>query len=330
MSSLSRELVFLILQFLEEEKLEDTVHKLERESSFFFNMKYFEEKALVGEWDEAKQNDKTKAVEILMNDWKVFSIINEDVYKEITHLLTLDNFKENEQLSKYGDAKSARNIMLVELKKLIEANPLIREKLIFPPLKGSSRLQSLINQSLNWKHHLCNNPIPNPGIKTLFTDHTCSPPNGDGTPTSVTLPIVAVAKPSSYAPLGAHALAAANVNAFAGWMVNANPSTSSQSPVVAASSLSFPPNQVSILKHSRTPNALGMMDYQNYDHDKLMTRLRSAQSVDEVTYPDSSQQAPWWLDVLPRTVVCTLHQGSTVTSTDFNPSYHSLLAGRLK
>ncbi|KAJ1443545.1 WD40/YVTN repeat-like-containing domain superfamily [Sesbania bispinosa] len=310
MSSLSRELVFLILQFLEEEKLEDTVHKLEQESGFFFNIKYFEEKTLAGEWDEAEKylssftkvddnqysmkvffeirklkNDKTKAVEILVNDLKVFSTFNEDLYKEITHLLTLDNFRENERLSKYGDAKSARNIMLVELKKLIEANPLIREKLIFPPFEGSSRLRSMINQRIF--HFL---------LSFNF------------------------AQPFTLAPT------ATNVNAFAGWMVNANPSTSAQSPAVAASSLSCLPNQVSILKHSRTPNALGMMDYQNYDHDQLMTRLRSAQYVEEVTYPAPSQQAPWWQDFLPRTVVCTLHQGSTVTSMDFNPSYHSLLA----
>lgn len=35
MSSLSRELVFLILQFLDEEKFKDTVHRLEKESGFF-------------------------------------------------------------------------------------------------------------------------------------------------------------------------------------------------------------------------------------------------------------------------------------------------------
>ena len=52
---------------------------------------------------------------------------------------------ENEQLSKYGDTKTARNIMLVELKKLIEANPLFRDKLQFPALKNS-RLRTLINQ----------------------------------------------------------------------------------------------------------------------------------------------------------------------------------------
>ncbi|RZS10789.1 hypothetical protein BHM03_00042060 [Ensete ventricosum] len=52
----------------------------------------------------------------------------------------------NEQLSKYGDTKSARSIMLMELKKLIEANPLFRDKLTFPPFKAS-RLRTLINQS---------------------------------------------------------------------------------------------------------------------------------------------------------------------------------------
>jgi hypothetical protein len=54
-------------------------------------------------------------------------------------------YRENEQLSKYGDTKSARAIMLVELKKLIEANPLFRDKLQFPNLKNS-RLRTLINQ----------------------------------------------------------------------------------------------------------------------------------------------------------------------------------------
>lgn len=54
-------------------------------------------------------------------------------------------FRDNEQLSKYGDTKSARSIMLAELKKLIEANPLFRDKLQFPTLKNS-RLRTLINQ----------------------------------------------------------------------------------------------------------------------------------------------------------------------------------------
>ncbi|KAL6545007.1 Topless-related protein 3 [Orobanche hederae] len=362
MSSLSRELVFLILQFLEEEKFKESVHKLEQESAFFFNMKYFEEKVHAGEWDEVEKylygftkvddnrysmkiffeirkqkylealdrQDKAKAVEILVSDLKVFSTFNEDLYKEITQLLTLGNFRENEQLSRYGDTKTARSIMLIELKKLIEANPLFREKLVFPTLK-SSRLRTLINQSLNWQHQLCKNPRPNPDIKTLFTDHTCTPPNGTLAPGPVSLPTAAVAKPAAYTSLGAHGpfpptAAAANANALAGWMVNASASSSVQAAVVTASSLPVPSNQVSILKRPITPPAtLGMVDYQNADHEQLMKRLRPAQSVEEVTYPTGRQQASWSLDDLPRTVAFTLHQGSAVTSLDFHPSHQTLL-----
>ncbi|EEF49925.1 WD-repeat protein, putative [Ricinus communis] len=362
MSSLSRELVFLILQFLEEEKFMESVHKLEKDSGFYFNMKYFEEKVQAGEWEEVENylsgftkvddnrysmkiffeirkqkylealdgQDKAKAVEILVSDLKVFSTFNEELYKEITQLLTLSNFRENEQLSKYGDTKTARSIMLIELKKLIEANPLFRDKLGFPTLK-SSRLRTLINQSLNWQHQLCKNPRPNPDIKTLFTDHTCSPPNGPLAPAPVNLPVAAVAKPSAYPSLGAHGpfpptAAAANAGALAGWMANASASSSVQAAVVTASSMPVPQNQVSVLKRPRTPpTAPGMVDYQNPDHEQLMKRLRPAQSVDEVTYPTSRQQASWSLDDLPRTVALTMHQGSAVTSMDFHPSHQTLL-----
>ncbi|KAL9233336.1 hypothetical protein vseg_008354 [Gypsophila vaccaria] len=363
MSSLSRELVFLILQFLEEEKFKESVHRLEQESGFYFNMKYFEEKVQLGEWDEVEKylsgftkvddnrysmkiffeirkqkylealdkHDKAKAVEILVGDLKVFSTFNEDLYKEITQLLTLTNFRENEQLSKYGDTKTARNIMLVELKKLIEANPLFRDKLVFPTLR-SSRLRTLINQSLNWQHQLCKNPRPNPDIKTLFTDHSCTPPNGAVAPAPVNLPVAAVAKPATtYTQLGAHgpfqpaAAAAASANALASWMANAAASSSVQAAVVTASSIP-PPNQVPILKRPRTPPAtLGMVDYQNPEHEQLMKRLRPAQSVEEVTYPTARHQPSWSLEDLPRTVAFTLHQGSAVTSMDFHPSHHSLL-----
>jgi len=116
------------------------------------------------------RNDRAKAVDILVKDLRVFSSFNEELFKEITQLLALENFRyclfcyliviqftgmilflifvlyrQNEQLSKYGDTKSARNIMLMELKKLIEANPLFRDKLAFPPFKAA-RLRTLINQ----------------------------------------------------------------------------------------------------------------------------------------------------------------------------------------
>ncbi|KAI7994701.1 Protein TOPLESS [Camellia lanceoleosa] len=63
-TSLSRELVFLILQFLDEEKFKETVHKLEQESGFFFNMKYFEDEVHNGNWDEVAQKRGTLLVDL--------------------------------------------------------------------------------------------------------------------------------------------------------------------------------------------------------------------------------------------------------------------------
>eukprot|EP00250_Pteridium_aquilinum_P013550 c21412_g2_i2 orf=1-1089(-) len=346
MSSLSRELVFLILQFLDEEKFKETVHKLEQESGFFFNMKYFEDQVQSGEWEEVERylsgftkvddnrysmkiffeirkqkylealdkQDRAKAVDILVKDLKVFSSFNEELYKEITQLLTLENFRENEQLSKYGDTKSARSIMLLELKKLIEANPLFREKLQFPGLKAS-RLRTLINQSLNWQHQLCKNPRPNPDIKTLFLDHSCGPQNGARAPPAANNSLVGgLPKGGAFPPL-AHGLqpfppaAAPSANSIAGW-INSNPPA--PHPAVAAGSAAL-----------AAPSNTG-------DSEHIMKRVRSGgQAVDEVTYPvgaapnhPSSMCSP---DELPKMVARILSQGSCVMSMDFHPIQQTIL-----
>ncbi|GLJ09472.1 hypothetical protein SUGI_0110320 [Cryptomeria japonica] len=359
MTSLSRELVFLILQFLDEEKFKESVHKLEQESGFYFNMKYFEDKAMAGEWDEVERylsgftkvddnrysmkiffeirkqkylealdrQDRAKAVDILVNDLRVFSTFNEDLYKEITQLLTLNNFRENEQLSKYGETKSARSIMLLELKKLIEANPSFREKLAFPNLKAS-RLRTLINQSLNWQHQLCKNPRPNPDIKTLFTDHACGPPNGTRTPTQATASLAGGLPKTPFPPIGGphgpFQPVATATNTLASWMSNPTVVTSAQ-PSVAVGTIPIPSNQVSLLKRPRTPpTSATLVDYQTADSEPLMKRVRPIpQSIEEVTYPGCTQR--WSLEDLPRTVAQTLNQGHSVTSMDFHPSQQTLL-----
>ncbi|KAJ6435816.1 hypothetical protein OIU84_000943 [Salix udensis] len=55
MSLLWSELVFLILQFLGEEKFKETVHRLEQESGLYFNTRNFEEMVTNGEWDELEK-----------------------------------------------------------------------------------------------------------------------------------------------------------------------------------------------------------------------------------------------------------------------------------
>ncbi|KDP33560.1 hypothetical protein JCGZ_07131 [Jatropha curcas] len=206
MSALVKDLVFLILQFFDEEGFKETAHKLEQESGFHFDMKYFEDMILSGNWGEAekylsgftnifdnrystkiffdirKQNflealdkkEHAKALDILMKDLKVFAPDNEDLFKEMTQLLTLSNIREHDSLSMYGDTESARKIMMLELKKIIKENPLFNDKLTFPNIKGH-RLRRIINQGLNWQHINCTHPQPNPNIRTLFMDHVCQP-----------------------------------------------------------------------------------------------------------------------------------------------------------
>ncbi|KAF6158223.1 hypothetical protein GIB67_015017 [Kingdonia uniflora] len=375
MSSLSRELVFLILQFLDEEKFKETVHKLEQESGFFFNMKYFEDIVNNGEWDEVEKylsgftkvddnrysmkiffeirkqkylealdkHDRSKAVDILVKDLKVFSAFNDDLFKEITHLLTLENFRENEQLSKYGDIKSARGIMLVELKKLIEANPLFREKLQFPALKNA-RLRTLINQSLNWQHQLCKTPRPNPDIKTLFVDHSCGQgqPNGAArAPSPVTNPLMSGIPKSAggFPPLGAHgpfqSVPAPLPASLAGWMANSSSMphpTASGGPI----GLSASNNAAAMLKRPRTPPNNLSMEYQTADSEHVPKRPRPMGISDEVNnvpvnilpmgYTGQSHaQSLYPSDELPKNVVVTLNQGSAVRSMDFHPAQQTLL-----
>ncbi|GFZ11859.1 transducin family protein [Actinidia rufa] len=354
MSSLSRELVFLILQFLDEEKFKETVHKLEQESGFFFNMKYFEDEVHNGNWDEVEKylsgftkvddnrysmkiffeirkqkylealdkHDRSKAVDILVKDLKVFASFNEELFKEITQLLTLENFRENEQLSKYGDTKSARAIMLVELKKLIEANPLFRDKLQFPNLKNS-RLRTLINQSLNWQHQLCKNPRPNPDIKTLFVDHSCGQPNSARAPSPANSPLLgSLPKAGGFPPLGAHGPfqpTAAPVPApLAGWM--SNPPTVTH-PAVSGGPIGLGgPSIPAALKHPRTPPTNNSVDYPSGDSDHVSKR-RAMGISDEVNLPvnvmpisfpgHSHSQAFNAPDDLPKTVARTLNQVGT-------------------
>ncbi|XP_059635124.1 topless-related protein 4-like isoform X1 [Cornus florida] len=250
--------------------------------------------------------------------------------------------RDNEQLSKYGDTKSARGIMLAELKKLIEANPLFRDKLNFPTLKNS-RLRTLINQSLNWQHQLCKNPKPNPDIKTLFVDHTCgqSQPNGARAPSPVTNPLMGpVPKAGGFPPLGAHGpfqqqTAAPLPTSLAGWMANPSPVPH---PSASAGPIGFAaPNNAAILKRPRTPPTNNpAADYQTADSEHVLKRSRPFGISDEVNnlpvnilpvgYTSQSHgQTSYSCDDLPKAVVMTLNQGSTVKSMDFHPVQQILL-----
>ncbi|KAJ9167704.1 hypothetical protein P3X46_019312 [Hevea brasiliensis] len=231
MSTLNKELVFLILQFLNEEGFKGAAHMLENETGFYFNMEFFGELILSGSWDEAERylagftklddnrcstkiffeirkqkflealdkNERAKALDILMKDLKVFTPNNEALFMEMTQLLTLNDIREHDSLSMYGDTESARQILMLEVKKIIEANPLFHDKLKFPSIR-SQRLRRLINQGLNWQHIHCTLPQPNPNISTLFVDHVCLPPEDQLLSTSSDNNLLATSMPAPISP----------------------------------------------------------------------------------------------------------------------------------
>ncbi|CAL9047799.1 unnamed protein product, partial [Musa banksii] len=365
MTALKEELIFLILQYLNEKKYKEAVHKLEQESGCYFNMKYFGDLVQEGNWDEAEKylgsftklednrhsvkiyfeirkqkylealdmSDRGKAIDILRKDLKVFASFNEELYKEMVQLLALENFRQNQQLSKYGDVKSARNNMWVELKKLFEANPVFREKLKFPPCE--SRLESLIKQSLRWQHQQCPNPRPSPTFHTLYTDHTC-PTDGARGPAPRNVQFMGPPNPraETLPPMDSHTplplVVSPSASATQRWMAIANPPLPHDAAAAAAqvpSGLLQPQSAAAFFKHPRTPTNAppGGGDNQTVESERVWKRLRTAQT-DEASFSGASHPPnirPQ--DDIPKTVVRTLNQGSNVMSLDFHPIHQTIL-----
>ncbi|CAI0415205.1 unnamed protein product, partial [Linum tenue] len=215
MTTLGKELVFLILQFLEEEGFKEAARVLERSSGYFFNMEHFEELVLKGDWVGAEKylsgftkfednkystkiyfemrkqnflesldnNDRAKALDILFNDLKVFSSDNKELYNEMTQLLTLNNIRWNMGHSQcMVILKLQEQLWCKNSRKSSGRIPFFMEKWIFPAseLKGYGVLLTKVESwfdSLNWQHLQCKDPQPNPDIRTLFVDHVCTPPH---------------------------------------------------------------------------------------------------------------------------------------------------------
>ncbi|XP_074591143.1 protein TOPLESS-RELATED PROTEIN 2-like [Curcuma longa] len=341
MSPLKKDIVFMILKFLSEGKFKETVHMLEQECGFYFNMEHFEELVQAGRWDEVERylggftkvddnqfsmkiflevrkqkylealesNDRTKAAEIFVKDLKVFYSYNEEIFKEVTMLLDQEKYSKNKQLSKCRHTKLARNIMFMELKKLIEANPLLNDKLNYPSF-SSNRLESLINQSLNWQHYLCKDPQPDPDIETLFTDHSCaSSANGARAPPASNEPLFgAISNSTAFRP---------SSSAMAGWMANANPPLTQEAAVAQCLPHFVQPSSfASFLSNPRLhiPDAV-----------HLMKRIRIGQP-DEGSLSDATHQHNIYpKDDIPKTVIWTFNQGSAAMSLDFHPMHHKIL-----
>ncbi|KAG2390088.1 Topless-related protein [Vigna angularis] len=179
---LKRELAVLVLKYFHDQNLKEAALTLGCESGLFFDMKYFEEMVLKGKWDEAENyllgftkvkdndysikiyfeirkqkyfealdnNDRYKALDILLKDLKIFAQGNEKLIKDLCHLLVVDNIREIKPT--YRDAISARKNLIFEINKIIIQHPLLAGKLKLPDIE-IHRLRHLLNQSLKWQKH---------------------------------------------------------------------------------------------------------------------------------------------------------------------------------
>ncbi|XP_057826168.2 protein TOPLESS-RELATED PROTEIN 2 isoform X3 [Cryptomeria japonica] len=347
-------------KFLDEEGLSETAHKLEQESGCYFNMDYFESQVLAGEWDKVEcylsgfttvrenlhstkiffeirkqkylealdMEDYAKAVEILRKDLKVFEHVSNGIYKELLQLMPLRNIRQNEKLSDYGDRTSTRKSMFLELRKLLKGNPQICNKLKFPHTE-TSRLRTLINQSLNWQHQLCKDPTSKPDIKTLFVDHICVSHGGSQSHTNNSIDGVIPQGVPSF-PIPTHApflhgvdLSGSSRLSLTGWMANSEPSM--PHPPAGIGNL-FPPQNAGLLKQNRTPTANSTgTDYQFLSPVHVAKRSRIGPS-DVMMYRGPTQPHNIYpRDDLPMKVVRSFSEGSKVISMDFHPQKHSIL-----
>lgn len=78
-------------------------------------------------------------LEILMKELKVFAPGNEELFTDLTQLLTLNNIRQYRTLTTYTDAYSARKILVNQLKPVIKQHPQLQGKLNFPAINHTLR-----------------------------------------------------------------------------------------------------------------------------------------------------------------------------------------------
>ncbi|KAL0545389.1 hypothetical protein IC582_015271 [Cucumis melo] len=173
-----RALLFLILQFLDHQNLSETARSLECETGLFFNMTYFEELLNCCAYNEAESylcgftdihdniystkiyfgirklkflealadGEREVAREVVEKDIEIFDQYNPGLVQQAFELLQMDNFMSHILLSSYKNMKEARKVVMENIKKCIEANPLLQGKLSFPPL--STTLQAFYMEAM--------------------------------------------------------------------------------------------------------------------------------------------------------------------------------------
>ncbi|KAL5853214.1 hypothetical protein ACOSQ3_008332 [Xanthoceras sorbifolium] len=154
--SLKEELIYLILQFLDEEALKETLHKLEVETKVFFNLNYFGECMINGKWYTA---EKYLSAFTKMDD-------NEYSMELFSEMQKQKSLEAVDRQKKCPSEYAERDHFCDAIKLLIEQNPILKDKIKFPSM-DKSRLLTLIKQTMDWWVPYCVNVMPNGNNETI-------------------------------------------------------------------------------------------------------------------------------------------------------------------
>ncbi|KAM0968917.1 hypothetical protein ACFX13_017499 [Malus domestica] len=156
-----RDVIYSILQYLDFNNFGQTARTLEGESGLFFSLPYFEECFIHGEFDEAEEyfngfttvhdniystkvifelrwhkflealdeNNYEEANELLHEELTTFLPYNQNLIAQATEIMNLHDVRIYLRLQGYGDLIEARTAAMIDIRRCLEANPLLVGKI---------------------------------------------------------------------------------------------------------------------------------------------------------------------------------------------------------
>ncbi|XP_006405207.2 topless-related protein 4 isoform X2 [Eutrema salsugineum] len=170
-----KDLIFLILQFLNEEGYEGSLHLLEQDSGIFFNFSYFSYAILNGnskdaedylsaftspdantysrkmffdlfKWKFLEASDRiggSESVNIFSKDLRQIPVFKDDSFDDLVEVIAPEDIRISEQACCL-DKSLVRVKLCADLRKQAESNPSLSGKLVFPNLNKSALLSLII------------------------------------------------------------------------------------------------------------------------------------------------------------------------------------------
>ncbi|KAJ3698217.1 hypothetical protein LUZ61_001922 [Rhynchospora tenuis] len=321
----------------------ENVHYLfvERDSQVYFNLEYFEELIHAAEWAKAEwylrgfftklqdnkyglkmlfeiykqkyfealyRNEKDVALDILRREFRSIITADQDVYKELTLLFKLEDFRQHPQLMGWNNPQNARAALCTKMRDLVLRCPVLEDKLHFPTIPPS-RLSTLVTQNPHWGRYLHERAMSNAVMTTIVED--CNHSELMPPPLSMSASVV-LRQEQNIMPLP------------------------SSLPTVLTRSAAGPSR--SVLDVRASPQR-AIMCQDSHSSDLMVPAKRLCASGPSISAEESTRQIHVQISTdglqtsytkeLPTTLVMALLVGSSVASIDFNPIEQTMLLGEI-